>query len=236
MSPLRSVLLSSAVLALTSACGPETGNGVIASEDFQVSDFDKIKVSDGLSVEILNGARRVSVTTDENLLEAFKFDVDGRTLKISRYGGQTEPTFSRVVITTPRLEGLEVTDRSQATAQATQAEEWRLVVTDRSIAFVSGITATRLFVDARDESRADATGLTRDVDIDAHQNSGVNTDGVSAGKAKLDVSGGSLVNVNATREIEIDASGGSRIIVSGNPPERNVDTDRDSEVVFGTQQ
>lgn len=235
MSPPRSVLLSLAVLGLFAACGPEEGNGNIVSEDVQVGDFTRVKVSDGLSVELMIGPRRVTVTTDENLLNKFEFDVDGQTLKLDRGGGAIEPTFATIVISTPALEGLEATDRSQVSAQATQAEDWRLVVTDKSNVFISGITATRFFVDARDESRVDATGLTRDIDIDCHGHSVVNADGVSAGKAKLDVSGGSLVNVNATSEIEIDTSGNSRIIVSGNPPARNVDGDDDSEVLFQTQ-
>lgn len=235
MCPPRSVLLSLAVLGLSSACGAEEGNGLIVTEDVQVRDFSKVKVTDGLSVEIVVGPRRVTVTTDENLLDSFEFDVDGNTLKVDRGGRAIQPTVASISVSTPVLEGLEVTDRSQVNAQATQAEEWRLVVTDRSNVFVTGISATRLFVDARDESRADATGQARDIDIDCHQNSVVNADGVSAGRAKLDVSGGSLVNVNATSEIEISTSGNSRIIVSGNPPARNVNGDDGSEVLFQTQ-
>lgn len=235
MHPVRSALIFASSVGLFAACGPEEGSGFITSEDRQVASFTKVKVTDGLSADIVIGPQRVTVTADENLLHAFKLDVDGDTLKLERGGGAIEPTVASIVISTPFLEGLEVTDKSQVTAQATQAADWRLIVTDRSSVSITGITATKLFVDARDESRVDATGLTRDIDLDCHQKSIVNTGGVSAGGAKLDVSGGSLVTVNATREIEIDMSGNSRIIVTGNPPLRAIDADNGSEVIFTDQ-
>jgi hypothetical protein len=233
--PIRSVVITLAALGLLSACGAEEGNGFIVSEDRQVSSFSKVKVADGVSVEIVLGDRRVTVTTDDNLRDAFKIDVEGDTLKIDREGGNIEPTVARIVISTPVLKGLEATDRAQVSAQATQSEEWRLTVKDRSNVVITGVTSTRFYVDARDESRVEAFGLTRDINIDCHDNSVVNADGVSAGRAKLDVSGGSLVNVNATNEIEIDASGNSRIIVSGDAPSRNIDADERSEIVFLNQ-
>lgn len=212
MPSIRAALLSLVFLA---ACGPEAGSGVMGSQDFQVDEFDKVRVAEGLTVEVMTGARRVNVTTDDNLLESIKFDVDGKTLKVSRDGGRTQPTFARIVITTPTLEKLEAVNKSTILG--------------------SGISATRFEVDARDESRIEASGLTREIDIDCHNQSIVNTDGLSAGKAKVDVSGKSVVTVNATSEIEIDAGGDSRVLVSGNPSQRKVDADPGSEVSFGLQ-
>ena len=185
------------------------------SEDFQVDEFTKVRVAEGLTVEVMTGARRVNVTTDDNLIDSFKFDVDGKTLKISRDGGRVQPTFARIVISTPSLERLEAVNASNITA--------------------TEISATNFEIDARDDSRIFATGLTRDLDIDCHGQSVVDTGGLSAGKAKVDVSGQSLVTVSATNELEIDASSNSRVIVFGNPTQRNVDADPGSEVIFETQ-
>ncbi|HEY0883255.1 MAG TPA: DUF2807 domain-containing protein [Archangium sp.] len=211
----RSISFVVVVLGLLTACGPEAGSGVMGSEDFQVDEFTKVRVAEGLTVEVMTGARRVNVTADDNLIDSFKFDVDGKTLKISRDGGRVQPTFARIVISAPSLERLEAVNKSNITA--------------------TEISATNFEIDARDESRIFAAGLTRDLDIDCHGQSVVDTGALSAGKAKVDVSGQSLVTVNATSELEIDASGNSRVLVSGNPTQRNVDADPGSEVVFGTQ-
>jgi hypothetical protein len=213
MPSIRVALLSFTVLL--AACGPEEGSGVMRSEDFQVDEFTKVRVSEGLTVEVMTGARRVNVTADDNLIDSFKFDVDGKTLKVSRDGGRVQPTFARIVISTPTLERLDAVNGSNITA--------------------SEISATTFEIDARDESRIFATGLARDLDIDCHGQSVVDTGALNAGKAKVDVSGQSLVTVSATSELEIDASGNSRVIVFGNPTQRNVDADPGSEVIFSAQ-
>jgi len=64
----------------------------------------------------------------------------------------------------------------------------------------------------------------------------MNSDAVNAGKAKVDISGQSQVNVRATSDIEIDSSGNSRVFVTGNPTTRDVNADNGSEIVFSNNQ
>jgi hypothetical protein len=235
MSLIRSAVITLATLALCSSC-TEEGKGFVNTEQRQLKSFDKVHVSDGLTVNITNGDQRVAVTTDDNLRNNIVTDVDGDTLKIRlAHNEEIDPTIIQIDVSVPALRGLKVDDKSTVNAQATQAENWHLNVDDRSHAVVTNIGAGDLYVDVTDKSSAEITGSASYLSIDCHDTSALMAEGLSATKVKVDISGESQVNVRATNEIEIDSGGNSRVFVSGNPPQRNVDADNGSSIVFNNQ-
>ncbi|MDP2274445.1 MAG: DUF2807 domain-containing protein [Archangium sp.] len=235
MSPLnRSVLICAGALALASSCMSETGNGVITTQERLVPAFSKVEVQDAIQVSISRGPTRVTISTDENLTSFYEIDVDGETLKIKEMSNfKLRPTGAVFVdIQTERMERLEVRNGAQVSADATQAGEFRLIVKDRSSATVSRIQTSELILEATDESRVDVFGEATQLRVESRSQSAVNADGLDAQTVKVVATRQSLVNVNAQRSIEVDASGDSVVTVSGNPLDRNIDADSGSQVSF----
>ncbi len=236
MSLIRSAVITLATLALCSSC-TEEGKGFVNTEQRQLNrTFDKVHVSDGLSVNITNGDQRVAVTTDDNLRNNVVTDIDGETLKIRlAHNEDIQPTVLQIDVSTPSLRGLTVDGYATVNAEATQAENWHLDVKNKAHATVSNIGAGDLYVDVSDESLATVSGTANYISIDCHDKSAMNSVNLNAVKAKVDISGESQVDVRVTNEIEVDSSGNSRTFISGNPPSRNIDADNGSSVVFNAQ-
>ncbi len=235
MSILKpSVLSCVAALALTSSCMSEKGNGVIATQQRTVPAFSRVEVEDAVQVSITRGPNRVTITTDENLTSFYEIDVDGQTLKIKEMSNfELRPTGSVFIeVFTERMEGLEVRNGAAVSADATQTGEFRLIVKDKSTATISRIQTAELTLEASDESRVDVFGVASKVRIQSRSRSAVSADGLEAQDVKVDAQGQSLVSVTAERSIEVDASGGSVVTVSGNPLDRNIDSDNGSQVSF----
>ncbi len=238
MSPLnRSVLICAGALALASSCMSEEGNGIIATQERRLAAFTRVEVEDAIQVSISRGPSRVTITTDENLTSFYEIDVDGQTLKIREMSNfSLRPTGAVFVeVQTERMEGLEVRNGAQVSADATQAGEFRLIVRDKSTASISRIQASELTLDASDESRVDVFGEAARLRVESRSRSAVNADGLTAQEVRVIASGQSLVNVNALGSIEVDASGDSVVTVSGNPPDRNIDANNGSVVSFINQ-
>lgn len=239
MSPIRSsVVLSVVVVALCSSCGPEDGDGFVSSSERRISEpFTKVKVEDGLSVKIVRGPQRVTVVTDDNLIDHFVANVAGDTLTLRLKRNQNvDPTYAHVEVSSEILRELEIRNGSQVTAEATQADKWRLTISGKSTCVLTGVIADEFFLDITDKSQADVFGQVSRMDIDAGDHSRANTEGVSATDAKVEATDGSTVNVRASRQIEIRSSGDSRIFVSGSPSARNIDSDKGSQITFVTDQ
>lgn len=233
MSPLnRAVLICAGALTLASSCMSEEGNGLIATQERTLPAFSRVEVQDAVQVSIRQGPNRVTITTDENLTSFYEIDVDGQTLKIKETSNVRPTAAVFIEVFTERMEGLEVRNGAQVSADATQTGEFRLIVKDKSTASISRIQTPELILEASDESRVDVLGTASKVRIQSRSRSAVSADGLQAQDVKVDAEGQSLVSVNAERSIEVDASGDSVVTVSGNPLDRNIDSDNGSQVSF----
>lgn len=236
MSPIRSAVITLATLALFSSCGAEDGNGFVTTQLRNLKAFERVHVTDGLTVTIVNGPQRVTVTTDEDLQNNLTTDVDGDELKIRLSKNEdVAPTVLQIEVSMPSLQALVVKDHSNVTAVATQAEEWRLHVENESSVFLSNVSGARFVAHITDQSRAEVSGQVLESDIDLHDASSLLADQLLSGETKIDISGQSQANLNVSRRIEVDSAGNSRVIITGNPPDKDIDADNGSEIVFTNQ-
>jgi hypothetical protein len=237
MSPIRSAaVITLATLALFSSCGAEDGNGNVVTELRTLRSFQRLHVTDGLTVTVTNGPQQVSITTDSDLQNNLVTDVDGDELKIRLSNNEDiAPTILQIEVTMPELEALVVKGHSTVSAVATYAGEWRLHVENESNVLLTNVTGEKFVAHITDRARAEVSGQVLETDIDLHDASLLEASQLSASRARIDISGGSQASLNATQEIEIDSAGNSRVVVSGNPQNRDVDADRGSEIVFTNQ-
>jgi hypothetical protein len=224
-------------LALCS-CLVQVGNGKVVTQQRPVTAFSKVSIASGIHATIARGDPAVSVIADENLQPLVEVFVQGDTLIVRASqtfvlratGGHVDASVSTNV-----LVGLEASGGSQVSADATEANEWRVGASGGSTVALSRVQAQQLVVEASGGSHVDVFGLSPSVLASGSGGSQVNTGGVAAQDVTANASGGSTLQVFASNSVQGDASGGSTITVSGNPATRNVNTSGGSRVIYANE-
>jgi hypothetical protein len=197
-------------------CGITYGNGAIVEQPRATGDFSGVRVGHGFHANVIIGPETsVKIRGDENLL-------DDISLEVRSHGVLTvDPDFSwgfspsepiLLTIMTPTL---------------------RLVDTSGGVrATVSGLQDGDFTLEASGGSRVVLFGFTPQLDMEASGGSQVQALGLTAESATIDASGGSKASVAVIERVLAEASGGSTIVVHGNPPQRETRTSGGGQVLF----
>ncbi len=195
MKLFRIWLCVSAVVALSTGCGLETGSGDLVFEVREVATFDRVAVSDGIRVVLMvtaDAAHSVSVRYDDNLLDALLTRVDGTTLVIEFDGNvNVGGGSSRAVeVVLPRLKSIEASGGAFVKASGR--------VQGYTIDVSGGATIAAAELEARE------------VDVDASGGAVVRV--FARSSVTGDASGGASIKVKGSPpSVEVDTSGGATV-------------------------
>lgn len=174
------------------------GSGVPKTETRAVKNFNKIDASGAVNVEVIfQKDFNVEVQADDNLLANIKTEVDGDTLKIFSEDRISSKTRINVKISMPELEALDISGASSGN--------------------VSNVKAESLDLKASGASKIRIDGTADDLNIDASGASSVDAENVKAGNVEADASGASNATVSANDDLDVSASGASKILYVGEP-------------------
>ncbi len=175
-----------------------TGSGTSKTEQRNVTGFRAIEASGAVNLEV-DAQKDFSVTVeaDDNLLQYIKTEVSGDTLKIYSEGKISPTTKFNVKISMPALEGLDVSGASDAKIVNVKADSLELKASGASDVIING--------EAK-ELKANASGASE-----------INAENLRAENADVDASGASSATVSATNELNVEASGASKISYTGDP-------------------
>lgn len=178
--------------------GPEV------SEERSLEAFTRVRIEDGIPATISQGEPRAVVTSPQNVANNLETVVKSGTLIVRLKPNVTVTSFAstEVAITTEGLVSAEATGGSTLT--------------------VTGATQSPLRLTASGGSQLEVTGTTADARLNASGGSGINAEKLTAELASIEATGGSTIEVNASKSVEGSASGGSRVIVSGGGDATNV--------------
>jgi hypothetical protein len=85
------------------------GSDRLETRDFDLDDFEAIELNGSLDIEITVGEKQsVAVSLDDNLFDNLEIDVDRGTLVVDWEESCEIHRKSRIVITMPKLEGIEL--------------------------------------------------------------------------------------------------------------------------------
>ncbi len=174
------------------------GSGTSKTEQRNVTGFREIEAGGAVNLEV--DAQKdfgVTVEADDNLLEYIKTEVSGDTLKIYSEGKISPTTKLNVKISMPAIEGLDISGASDAKIMNVKADSLKLKASGASEIIING--------EAK-ELKADASGASE-----------INAENLRAENADVDASGASSANVLATNELNVEASGASKISYTGEP-------------------
>lgn len=174
------------------------GSGTAKTETRNVSDFDKVEASGAINVEItIEKDFSVSVEADDNLLANIKTEVSGDTLKIFSEDRISAKTRINVRISMPAIERLEISGASNGT--------------------VANVKSGALELKASGASKIRIDGEAKTLEADASGASSIDAESLRVEDANIEASGASKAIVSATNNLEVDASGASKITYVGEP-------------------
>ncbi len=187
-------------IALDIALGEDVeGSGDVITTDFDLDGFTRIDVSGDFEVivdVVAGAATEVTVEVDDNLVEFLDVGVRGTTLDIGwengRYDATGRPTATVIV---SDLRSVEVSGASEVA--------------------IAGIDNERIDLVASGASSIEASGSSGQLDLDASGASDVDARRLEADDVRVEASGASSIDLQASGEVTGSASGASDITVWG---------------------
>ena len=173
------------------------GNGQMRTEQRQITDFTEIDGAGGLRIEWHNGPPALSVTTDENLLPYVENRMSGNTLHL-RTRGRVRPTHSiKVVVSSTRLNGADLSGAVDLTAKQVSGPKFYLRSRGASDVTIDGSVEQLL---------ADMTGA-----------SDLRAKSLQAKKVEISTTGAASASVTATETLMVSITGAGDVTYFGNP-------------------
>ncbi len=205
MKYLSNILAAGVLLAATPAIALAMDE---ESRSFDLPDFDRIDVSAGVMlVADVGGTQSVLVKTNNGDFSDFEIEVDDGELTISRewnrlswHGSKSD---YKVIITVPRLTGLEASSGSHA----------RIMKVD----------AKRFTIDASSGAHMSIDGACETCVIDLSSGADLDAKDLLCNEANIDVSSGGHGKITVRDAVVGDASSGGHVSVYGNPRQVNID-------------
>ncbi len=219
---LRVSLVSLSVVSM--GCFGAVGSGKEVTQVREVGAFKRLQVQGGIQATVTQGARAVSITTDDNLIGLIETRVEGDVLIIRTKEGTSiaSSTGLRAAISNDVLEGVQAGGGSSVRGPATAASAWKAEATGGSTITLTGLSSTTATLAASGGSTLTIAGSVTDLTVTAAGGSTGNLTDLSATRITLDVGGGSTVKLGSAESVTGSASGGSTVTIKS---ARNVTVD-----------
>ena len=177
-----------------------------AEREFNVDEFDSVKVSQGITLNLVmgNSPSVNAMAANDRDLDRLEIEVDDGMLEIRR-GSWVAGFFSMGQ------------SHGSVTVNVVASELEALVSSSGANADLTGIACDDLTLDASSGSRIEASGRCDSVVIDASSGAVVDSRDLMTAEAMVDSSSGASIKVFAGESFRGDASSGSSVRVYGSP-------------------
>lgn len=195
----------------------ERGNGNVIKEERNISSFDAIDASGGLTINLVkNDSKTIIVTADENLMDNVETHVRAGTLHIDTKN-ISKSTQLEVLVNFQEIESFDlsgavdvycdgVIEQKHLTIDASGASEMELELNVESLSIdVSGASEMRF------EGRAG------EMVFEGSGASSLHAENLETKTTHVDISGAGDARVNASDELKASVSGAGSIRYNGNP-------------------
>ena len=171
------------------------GDGNVQTQQRPVVSFEKIEVSGCADVVVRLGAPSVAVTTDANLQAQVTTAVEGSKLRIGIIGSFSSASSPKVVVTTNRLDRLQIFGAADAVVESIGGDEFTLEVGGAGDVSVTGAVAK--------------------VDVEVSGSASTDLSALDAAEVSVSVSGTGSVEVRGSTKVRASVSGTGEVVVHG---------------------
>jgi hypothetical protein len=214
--------------------GPLVGSGNVVTEEFDLSGFDRVEVSNAFDVQIRQGDDfSVTARVDDSVVEYLEIVQQGDTLRI----GLKPHTYTMVnvetleaEVTMPELRGLEVSGAGIVSLAGFQSSEAFYADVSGASSLHGDLRTGGVRFDVSGSSDAQLSGSGEDLVMNVSGASSVDLAEFPVGDADIQVSGASSAAVNVSGRLDVEASGGSHVRYRGDPTLGSVDSSGGSSI------
>lgn len=193
-----------------------------ATRDYEVAAFDKVRVAEGLRVNITQGATR-SVVADTTAadFEDLRIVVKDGELRIDRPPGGWLRFWRRtnysVRVVMPVLQSVEASSGSNVAVKGAFAGDFAVNTSSGSHVEIAQLKGGKVRVRSSSGSTLKVAGSCQSLDADTSSGSTLNADGLTCESVTAEASSGSGAKVAATKGLTARASSGANVRVRGAP-------------------
>jgi hypothetical protein len=196
-------LLLIAVGLMSCRLGGVRGNGDIEVQERDIEAFSKLEASGAFEILVICGEDpSLKIRTDENLFQYVETDIRGDRLIIDSEKNLDPSDDVKVRITTPVLEGIELSGANEIIVREIDSEDFELEM--------SGATEAKL------------SGKVKRISIDASGASEIDNKDLIAEAVRIDASGATEAVVYASQRLKANVSGAGDVKFYGDA--KDVDT------------
>ena len=234
----KSIVLVMVVVLLTLGlligCGGifVTGSGTPISETYNFSDFTEVEAHNGFQLEVTKSSTfNVEITIDDNVKEYLEVSKSGNTLRIRLTGNRVYSSITfQANITMPELYGIELSGGSRASITGFNSSNDFSVELSGGSRVSGEITAADTDFNLSGGSRVDLAGSADDLVVNGSGGSQLDLENFSVANADIKLSGGGSATINLSGTLDVNLSGGSKVIYVGEPNMGDIDTSGGSTI------
>ncbi len=230
MSTLIRIIITSIVSILMLSCNFSMnlgegvdGNGNVITVDRDIStDFDQIKVSQGLDLYITQSNDvALSIEADENLHDLIMTDVENNILRIYSTENIRRSSSKKIMLNINDISAIKATSGSDVYSTNTiEVDELELNTTSGADMKLD-VKTQILNCHSTSGSDIRVSGTTEVLIAEATSGSDIKADKLKAETSKVKATSGADISVNTSKELTARATSGGDVRYSGNPEKVN---------------
>lgn len=195
------------------------GNRNVVSEDRKInSDFETIKVSEGITVYLTQSDDvDLRVEADENIIDLLVTEVEGDVLKIYFDKKVSRAKARNVYLSAEKISSIKTSSGAEVKSEGV-IESKDIVLRSSSGSEINiKVDALSVTASTSSGSEIDVSGSTEYFTGNASSGSEIDADNLIAKNGNVSVSSGAGIDVHVTDELTASASSGGNISYVGNP-------------------
>ncbi|MDR9374054.1 MAG: head GIN domain-containing protein [Schleiferiaceae bacterium] len=203
-------------LFLLAGCAPKiVGTGTVITKPRTVLAFQKVKVSDQLTVNFVQAQEGgVEITADDNLHPYIRTSVKKGVLSLSLEETIKSFTKLQVTVKAPKLQQIEAAGTAQLKSPGWKQDGLQLIIKEDCQARLP-IEGKSLQVTAMGEARFDGKGKIDQLSLKASDKAQLNFSRYDTKTADVEAGDKSVVTVKANKILNVTASGNAEVIKKG---------------------
>lgn len=222
VTSIISIMLFSCNFSMNIGQGTD-GNGNVETENRDISsDFNEIKVSQGLDLYITQ-SNDVSLTVeaDENLLDLIMTEVENGTLNIYTTENIRRATSRKIFLNFENISAIKATSGSDVHSKNTIEVDHLELKTTSGADIKLDVKTETLDCSSTSGSDIKISGVTNLFKASATSGSDINASELIAQSSDVKATSGADISVNTTKSLTAKATSGGDIRYSGNPEKVN---------------
>ena len=229
---MKNLSIIAAAAILISSCNVingtgVTGNGNIRTEKRSTGNFNAVKASSSIDIEIKSGdAYSVSVENDDNILQYVVTDVNDGTLNVHYKDGYSiNNDHAKVYVTAPSLDKLSISGSGDIATTNVLKNSREIEMNVSGSGNIKGqVDAPSINVSVGGSGNVSLTGRAKDFKCALSGSGDINCGGLESENTTVKVSGSGNAHVFASMHLSATVSGSGDVYYRGNPSSPEIHT------------